>query len=606
MITSKSSAKRLPRMLSVLLLLVLLIPAQPNASGLASATLPEGQPFKLVEIPPEALQALPETALDQAVQAKHPKLDGSLAALLQTSSVPARNSLIDKLGLRALDDRVQVQISFAPGKLDLVRRAVMAAGGQVTKASSDASMLQAWLPLAALEELSAHADVFQMQRPAQLTYFDTDVGTYTTEGLAALNGAAWHSAGINGQGVKIGVIDGGFAGYLGLLGSDLPATVAATNFVDGETAAQLNTGSEHGTACAEIIYDVAPGATLYLAKIATVLDLVEAVTWLRDTVQVDVISSSIGFYNVSPGDGTGLFEGLVYSARNAGILWVTAAGNDQQVHWGGSFFDVDSDFFHDYDNEGSNINYFGPGGGNAYLIPAGYPILVYMRWDDWTQVNQDYELYLFSWTSSEGWTLVAGSTNTQDGSAGQSPTEAIYVAAPKQAVYGFVVRRYQAARAVNLEIFAPKMSGLQYRNPSRSLANLADSASAMTVAALDVNSPYPLEPYSSQGPTNGPGGTAAGGFIKPDISAYANVSTVSYGTENRFNGTSSATPHTAGAAALVLDYYPNFTPDLLQTFLQNRAVDMGAAGKDSIYGSGRLYLGAPPQPTVYLPFIRGK
>jgi subtilisin family serine protease len=148
------------------------------------------------------------------------------------------------------------------------------------------------------------------------------------------------------------------------------------------------------------------------------------------------------------------------------------------------------------------------------------------------------------------------------------------------------------------------MSGIHFRNPSRSLANLADAASAMTVAALDVVSPYPLEPYSSQGPTNGPGGAAAGGFIKPDISAYANVSTVSYGTAQPFNGTSSATPHTAGAAALVLDFYPTFSPDQLQTFLQNRAVDLGVAGKDSIYGAGRLYLGAPPQPTVYLPYIK--
>jgi hypothetical protein len=42
---------------------------------------------------------------------------------------------------------------------------------------------------------------------------------------------------------------------------------------------------------------------------------------------------------------------------------------------------------------------------------------------------------------------------------------------------------------------------------------------------------------------NGPGGTAIGAlFVKPDVSAYANVSTESYGA-GVFNGTSSATPH---------------------------------------------------------------
>jgi hypothetical protein len=207
------------------------------------------------------------------------------------------------------------------------------------------------------------------------------VGTYTTEGLAALNGAAWHSAGINGQGIKIGIIDGGFKDYLGRLGVDLPVSVTAKNFVDGETDAHLNSGSVHGTACAEVIYDVAPGAALYLAKISTFLDLVEAVAWLRDTVQVDVISSSFGFYNLSPGDGTGLFENLVKSAREAGILWVTAAGNDQKVHWGGSYLNLDSDSYHEY-YDGSHFNFFGPGDGRGYLFPAGYPIQIYLRWDD--------------------------------------------------------------------------------------------------------------------------------------------------------------------------------------------------------------------------------
>ena len=143
---------------------------------------------------------------------------------------------------------------------------------------------------------------------------------------------------------------------------------------------------------------------------------------------------------------------------------------------------------------------------------------------------------------------------------------------------------------------------------ARSLANLADAPAAMTVAALDVKSPYPQESYSSEGPANGPGGTATGGATKPDISGFANVSTASYPDPNaKFNGTSSATPHVAGAAALVKGAYPAYTPAQIQGFLEGRAIDMGSAGKDTLFGWGRLYLGTPPGGAparkTYLPFV---
>ncbi len=74
--------------------------------------------------------------------------------------------------------------------------------------------------------------------------------------------------------------------------------------------AQLDGTTEHGTACAEVIHDIAPGAALYLAKVGTDLDLAEAVGWLIGQ-QVDIISTSLGLYNATPGDGTGYLADLV-------------------------------------------------------------------------------------------------------------------------------------------------------------------------------------------------------------------------------------------------------------------------------------------------------
>jgi hypothetical protein len=124
--------------------------------------------------------------------------------------------------------------------------------------------------------------------------------------------------------------------------------------------------------------------------------------------------------------------------------------------------------------------------------------------------------------------------------------------------------------------------------PERSLTFPADSPDAMTVGAVDVSS-YILEPYSSRGPTFGPGGTCSGGSTKPDIVGYANVSSVSYGAGG-FNGTSAATPHVAGAAALVKDRFSSYTVSQLQNYLEDNAIDLGTPGKDNLYGAGRLYL----------------
>jgi subtilisin family serine protease len=170
---------------------------------------------------------------------------------------------------------------------------------------------------------------------------------------------------------------------------------------------------------------------------------------------------------------------------------------------------------------------------------------------------------------------------------------------------------------VNFEVFTPGVVFITLRPPrprelltARSVANLADAPAAVTVAALDVAS-LNQEFYSSEGPTNGPGGAETGGLPKPDISGFANVSTQSYG-QGIFNGTSAATPHVAGAAALVLGAHPEYTPDQLQAFLQERAIDLGDPGADLQFGYGRLYLGDPgsqdigPDYLLYLPAVFGR
>lgn len=606
------------RFISNLMIIFLFCFSQGNYHESMAAT-PPSDPlmFESMPKPVEDIEVNLVDKIDKSSRMTFPKLDSSLQQLVSSPDASAQKLLLKNSDLRFSEGRVQAQVRVAEEDLEQVIQSIEKSGGEVTKMNETEALVQAWLPIGSLKLLAIHPGVQMIRTPARLQLANLDIGAYTTEALSAMNASAWQGAGYTGSGVKVGVIDGGFIGYLGLRGTDLPSSVVAMNFVDFEDASEIASTTEHGTACAEVIYDIAPDANLYLAKIQTDLDLAEAVTWMRDVVQVDIISTSFGFYNSVPGDGTGYFENMVKSARDEGILWVTAAGNDQQVHWGGTFSDTDADGTHQFSPGDVSyeyydlveLNYFGPNQFEAYSVPAGYPIQIYLRWDDWEYFDQDYDLYLFRYSTTYGFEIVDWSVNIQDGTPGQSPTEEIFYITEISAAYGYFIQKYDSDRSVNMEVFSPWMQGLNYRLVERSLFNLADSYSVMTVGALDVVSPYLLEDYSSQGPTNGPGGIATGGYLKPNISGYANVSTVSYGEVSKFNGTSAATPHVSGAAALVKSAYPAYTPSQTQSFLQSRALDMGPdVGMDNIYGYGRLYLGTPPSTEpldkfVYLPII---
>ena len=560
--------------------LVLLLTTVVLSGGVAAAQ---------IEDDPAAWSVVPLPAVDvaglPAARAGNPKLDTALAAL---AGADDRAATAETFGLRYEGGQVQTKVIAGPDGVDAARAAITQAVGEVTDVFGDE--LQAWLPPAQLTEVAAQPAVAAVRAPDLAVLAEDEALAATTEGVAAANADEWHTAGWRGQGVTIAVIDAGFVGYAGLLGSDLPQNVVVKNFVDGQNDSQVDTTTAHGTACAEIAHDMAPAATLYLLKISTDLDLSQAVNYAIGQ-GVDVISTSLTFVNVTPGDGTGRFATLAQQARDAGILWVTAAGNYRETHWSGSFTDADADALHEF-APGVEVNVFGPGNNTGFLIPAGVSLSPSIRWDDWTAVNQDYRLLLLRYNGSN-FEIVASSNNAQTGLAGQRPTERIsYITSAQPSIYGVAVQRVGSTRNVHLHLLTPNRE-LDRRTPAMSLGNLADVAAVMTTAAVDVDVPFVREQYSSEGPTNGPGGAPGGGQLKPNIAAFANVSTASYGTRI-FNGTSAATPHVAGAAAQTLSAFPDALPGELQDFLQSRAVDQGPVGVDPQFGYGRLYLAGPP------------
>jgi subtilisin family serine protease len=109
----------------------------------------------------------------------------------------------------------------------------------------------------------------------------------------------------------------------------------------------------------------------------------------------------------------------------------------------------------------------------------------------------------------------------------------------------------------------------------------------------NIQSVHPTYPYPMPiGYQDYPYETMPGsmGLIKPDVAAPGNgtVSTNIGGGYQSFSGTSGATPHLAGLAALLLGFNPDLEPADVSRIIQLTALERGAAGKDNRYGAGRI------------------
>ena len=80
--------------------------------------------------------------------------------------------------------------------------------------------------------------------------------------------------------------------------------------------------------------------------------------------------------------------------------------------------------------------------------------------------------------------------------------------------------------------------------------------------------------------------------MKPDVVAPSGVSSAAFGES--WNGTSASCPHVSGAAALIMQAFPDYSPQQVTEFLTSRAEDIGGGGPDDDLGYGRIWLGDPP------------
>ena len=509
---------------------------------------------------------------------KDPSADWRVAAVADADQVHGHAAAVQRAKGLALDvEEGRIRLILEASDVTAARRGAVAVGADVEASAGD--FVQVLAAPGQIRRLARAAGVRFVRPPRP--HRETAVAG---QGVGAAGASAWHAAGLTGAGVKVAIIDAGFTGYAAAQASgDLPASLTTADYCSGGLA----TASEHGTAVAEIVHEMAPAGQLYLICIETEVQLAQAEAY-AEANGIQVINHSMSWVNSSRGDGTGSAgspDWTAARAREAGILWVNAAGNEAETHWSGSFVD-----------DGTGWNLFAPGNiGNGFYLDTGGTVCAFLKWDNWPGSAQDYDLYLVDQAS----TIVGASLNDQTGI--QPPTEdACYTNPGAAAVYYVAINKSSATLAPRFDLFMSGVAALagadiQYPVAAGSVTEPASSPAAMAVGAVCWGAST-IESFSSQGPT-------IDGRTKPDISGPDQVSSATYGSTptcdegHGFWGTSASAPHVAGAAALAKGRSPSLTVGSLQAYLETNALDLGVPGDDPIYGSGMLHLPALVAPT---------
>ncbi len=580
----------------------------------------------LVAGPALAAPVRPRTSPDAAltlrkrVPSTAPKLDPALRAVASAAAekgLPAARALSRQSGVPMTADAASVAVQAAQGKREAAEKAAVAAGGRVTGRARD--VLRVSISPLALARLASSPDVLRVRRPARPREL-----SLRSEGVQLMGADRWQALGTDGTGVKIGVIDLGYLDYrdLSTLGYLPPLSRIHTALFDatpygitfgepGET-----TASPHGSAVAETLHDVAPGAELYLAAIGDDLDLDAAVEWMHAN-GVQVISMSLGWIGYAPldGGGTAGADNAVNDAVDKAVsayhmFWANAAGNFRQRHWRGDYVASSDGISLKWGSGGGNVNPF-------HYDGADWVEGILWWKDSWTAARNDYDLVLLRWDGGlNAWQTVSvpdgGGEAIQEGRPGDQPLE--YVGLPPGSLepgeyaWAVVNMRPRAAGGLpannahaDFDFFAPDYDLATYV-PTRSIMTPADNQSSGFMAVAAISSQWDAggilgrpgfavqEPYSSEGPNQN-------GFVTPEIAApddTANYVAHAWLGGGTFRGTSASAPHLAGAAALALARRSELASDPagLEAFLKAGAIGLADPGVDTKTGWGAADLSA--------------
>ncbi len=440
-------------------------------------------------------------------------------------------------------------------------------------------------------------------------------GSVTSQGDSVLRAdEVRREFGLSGTGVRVGVISNGVdtlasGQSTGDLPPDCPTELAPDTasciIVDPRRRGMEN----EGRAMLEIIHDLAPGAILgFSSGIQGITGFVGAIDFLQHEFHADVIVDDVGYLN-EPFFEDGIISMRVQQAIDAGVVFISSAGNDAQRHYqallnlpAGCPTGVKRQCLHQFAPDDTT---------QRFTLQPGQTIRVVLQWDNpFGAAEDDLNLYLL-----EGDTELASATERQRLTRRPLEITPLYtnqtgrVQQVDLVVDAIILN---SGTTPLIEMFFITESSAEYVTNADSIFGHPAVRGVLTIGAVPVHDPTRIQPYSSRGPV-----TISHPLpetrAKPDLVATDCVRTSVPGFQT-FCGTSAAAPHVAALAALILEAEPEATPDRVRMLLQQNAVDLGSPGFDMTYGSGRADAiqslhdsrAVPAPDTIFLPLIMNR